>query len=259
MPSISSLSGVEKKVMYRGYRIRLATTGPLSNSEQVRPKRFAATPTARPHGPAPITATSSVTSRHLDDLVATGADAHVLDGRVGQVLEPVEIGPRRGWQVREAPHVAERLLPARERLVRRLDSRKPLHLGGHAVERLAVEAIPDAHGDVGERVEYVELGDGEARETVHAHGVAHHHGVEPAAATRPPGGGPEFAAQRPDALGELRLGFRRERPVPHAGRVGLHHAEHRVDRGRRSEEHTSELQSRQYLVCRLLLEKKKKT
>src|SRR3712207_7611408 len=30
------------------------------------------------------------------------------------------------------------------------------------------------------------------------------------------------------------------------------------DRGR-SEEHTSELQSRQYLVCRLLLEKKKNT
>src|SRR3712207_8019538 len=29
--------------------------------------------------------------------------------------------------------------------------------------------------------------------------------------------------------------------------------------GKRSEEHTSELQSRQYLVCRLLLEKKKKT
>src|SRR5947209_13154749 len=32
----------------------------------------------------------------------------------------------------------------------------------------------------------------------------------------------------------------------------------RLHRGRRSEEHTSELQSRQYLVCRLLLEKKKK-
>src|SRR5947209_11309731 len=30
-------------------------------------------------------------------------------------------------------------------------------------------------------------------------------------------------------------------------------------RANRSEEHTSELQSRQYLVCRLLLEKKKKT
>src|SRR3712207_7573593 len=32
----------------------------------------------------------------------------------------------------------------------------------------------------------------------------------------------------------------------------------RAGDGRRSEEHTSELQSRQYLVCRLLLEKKKK-
>src|SRR3712207_7255592 len=32
----------------------------------------------------------------------------------------------------------------------------------------------------------------------------------------------------------------------------------RCHASRRSEEHTSELQSRQYLVCRLLLEKKKK-
>src|SRR5438445_4957606 len=32
----------------------------------------------------------------------------------------------------------------------------------------------------------------------------------------------------------------------------------RAAKGGRSEEHTSELQSRQYLVCRLLLEKKKK-
>src|SRR3712207_7330417 len=32
-----------------------------------------------------------------------------------------------------------------------------------------------------------------------------------------------------------------------------------IDKYVRSEEHTSELQSRQYLVCRLLLEKKKKT
>src|SRR3712207_8391670 len=32
-----------------------------------------------------------------------------------------------------------------------------------------------------------------------------------------------------------------------------------IDQHQRSEEHTSELQSRQYLVCRLLLEKKKYT
>src|SRR3712207_7081913 len=34
--------------------------------------------------------------------------------------------------------------------------------------------------------------------------------------------------------------------------------DHAASDGDRSEEHTSELQSRQYLVCRLLLEKKKK-
>src|SRR3712207_7506761 len=36
-----------------------------------------------------------------------------------------------------------------------------------------------------------------------------------------------------------------------------HHEHDRDHIARRSEEHTSELQSRQYLVCRLLLEKKK--
>src|SRR5437870_12315562 len=38
----------------------------------------------------------------------------------------------------------------------------------------------------------------------------------------------------------------------------LHHTG-RMEGARRSEEHTSELQSRGHLVCRLLLEKKKKT
>src|SRR5258708_12483935 len=36
-------------------------------------------------------------------------------------------------------------------------------------------------------------------------------------------------------------------------------SEHALPPGRRSEEHTSELQSPDHLVCRLLLEKKKKT
>src|SRR3712207_8272365 len=50
-----------------------------------------------------------------------------------------------------------------------------------------------------------------------------------------------------------------------AGEPGAGHLSRRSGRARRvratprSEEHTSELQSRQYLVCRLLLEKKKKT
>src|SRR3712207_7001530 len=55
-----------------------------------------------------------------------------------------------------------------------------------------------------------------------------------------------------DRLERLRIPARHVRVrTPQGGRP--------VPRPRRSEEHTSELQSRQYLVCRLLLEKKKKT
>src|SRR3712207_8720028 len=52
---------------------------------------------------------------------------------------------------------------------------------------------------------------------------------------------------------------RAARPRPPAGRGLADLARVAADpRGARSEEHTSELQSRQYLVCRLLLEKKNK-
>src|SRR3712207_7293615 len=68
----------------------------------------------------------------------------------------------------------------------------------------------------------------------------------------------------PERLSEAaRLAFSRlvEPPVDHLGPITvtlqelaavIHQA---LTRGPRSEEHTSELQSRQYLVCRLLLEK----
>src|SRR3712207_7238064 len=61
-------------------------------------------------------------------------------------------------------------------------------------------------------------------------------------------------------LGERDDPLERRRDPVHVLRAGVHRdpgaGRQRVPR---SEEHTSELQSRQYLVCRLLLEKKKKT
>src|SRR3712207_7853306 len=68
-----------------------------------------------------------------------------------------------------------------------------------------------------------------------------------------------------DPLGVARpsRGWDRRRGTDVRHRPGQRHRDRRrrVPRGRadlrRSEEHTSELQSRQYLVCRLLLEKKK--
>src|SRR3712207_8161006 len=70
---------------------------------------------------------------------------------------------------------------------------------------------------------------------------------------------PLRAARRPARSSRGRIEPRKcpaERPERRAPR--LRAGARRRHRGRRSEEHTSELQSRQYLVCRLLLEKKKK-
>src|SRR3712207_8067524 len=63
-----------------------------------------------------------------------------------------------------------------------------------------------------------------------------------------------------DEVGALRqLGAAPVRDPVHGGKNRLAQLTNGVERPvERSEEHTSELQSRQYLVCRLLLEKKKK-
>src|SRR3712207_6895169 len=62
-----------------------------------------------------------------------------------------------------------------------------------------------------------------------------------------------------DELGEFaRPALEALRQPLEEGRVSVVRAGHEIELPcRRSEEHTSELQSRQYLVCRLLLEKKK--
>src|SRR2546425_2188293 len=83
-----------------------------------------------------------------------------------------------------------------------------------------------------------------------------------------------FARSRARARGARSAATLEDQPRSPAGRRGGHHRAGRVPRGgrrgadrrrrasrrggARSEEHTSELQSLAYLVCRLLLEKKKK-
>src|SRR3712207_7562506 len=71
------------------------------------------------------------------------------------------------------------------------------------------------------------------------------------------------ARPRPRRRPEPRRGEAEARAAPLAdrrpGELPPERARGHPNRPPRSEEHTSELQSRQYLVCRLLLEKKKKT
>src|SRR5258707_3071180 len=66
------------------------------------------------------------------------------------------------------------------------------------------------------------------------------------------------AHSRHDGVQKHHVGAERARFLERVGPVGsdAHLETLRLQRARRSEEHTSELQSRQYLVCRLLLAKK---
>src|SRR3712207_6958103 len=66
----------------------------------------------------------------------------------------------------------------------------------------------------------------------------------------------EPVAHQGERRGQQRQGDQ-DRHQHHGDRAGREAAEQRLRD--RSEEHTSELQSRQYLVCRLLLEKKHTT
>src|SRR2546422_6017893 len=63
----------------------------------------------------------------------------------------------------------------------------------------------------------------------------------------------------PEDVGEEDVGGPRVIGAGVERRLGERTAPAPITRGPRSEEHTSELQSRLHLVCRLLLEKKKKT
>src|SRR5690349_24192117 len=68
-----------------------------------------------------------------------------------------------------------------------------------------------------------------------------------------------FPTRRSSDLKAARGGQRPDGRNPrHNSRVGAANAPRGAGRSQRSEEHTSELQSRRDLVCRLLLEKKKK-
>src|SRR3989449_8385354 len=74
-------------------------------------------------------------------------------------------------------------------------------------------------------------------------------------------GDPPCAAGPHREQGSGRAAFRQRGPAPRGARRGrgpLHRGTP-AKGASRSEEHTSELQSRLHLVCRLLLEKKKKT
>src|SRR5450759_1956808 len=223
------------------------TTTPLSITCARSPARCAETAAARPHGPPPTITRSasfaiSLISRsgdadgargkralYADDLIAASAHTHVGDLSLDERLYAVEIAPSLYRQIREASRVRRRRLPAVEPLVPRHRAVEHVQIARELLVDLPICFVAGAEADPLQRVEHVELGDGEISESVYASGVADDDAVEPAAAARPPGRRSELVAKRSN-LGRQRLfEFRRERPVPYARGVRLNDSDDRVE------------------------------
>ena len=104
-----------------------------------------------------------------------------------------------------------------------------LHTDGEAVHALTVDVIGDAHGDLVQVGQYVELRQRDARAALHLHAVAGGDHVKPTHAARAAGRGAVFAAgvtQRGGLVAEHLAG---ERALTYAGGVGLHDADDRVE------------------------------
>src|SRR5581483_144288 len=175
--------------------------------------------------------TSSYLERvlHKDGILALRAGGEHGHRTADQLLDSPHVfyGLRRQLRPGAGPRCG--LLPAVDRLVDRLDAGLGEFARRQIVDDAAVEPVAGADLDRVEAVEDVELGERQAVDAAGAHGLAHQHGVEPAAAAGPPGDGAELAAALAERLADVVLLLGRERPLPDPRGVGLADAEHVID------------------------------
>src|SRR5262245_20451518 len=98
------------------------------------------------------------------------------------------------------------------------------------IDLAPVETVSHTNLELRQPVQDVELGQAQAVDAARAHGLAHEHGVEPAATPRSAGHGAEFAAALADEATDVVRLLGREWALPHPGRVGLADAQHVTDR-----------------------------
>src|SRR5438034_1974625 len=131
-----------------------------------------------------------------DRLVALGAGGDETEGYTLQLLEPLDIAARLRRQVGLVPGADGRGAPALDLLVDGLGRGHDGLVLGELREDLATVPVGDADLHRLALVEHVELREGHGVEPVDPHCVASDDRVEPAAASRPPGGGAVFVAAR---------------------------------------------------------------
>src|SRR5690606_36042288 len=130
-----------------------------------------------------------------------------------------------------AAHLGDVLPPAVELLVDRRRLAERGLVDRHLVVPDAVDVVGDAHRDLLEAGEHVELGEHEVGEAVDATGVAGDDGVVPAAAAGPAGGDAVLAAGLAQPLADVVVQLGGERSLADASRVGLDDSHDAVDAG----------------------------
>src|SRR4030095_7976925 len=103
--------------------------------------------------------------------------------------------------------------PSLEPLQLRLDAVERGDVGGEFVDALPANAIPRAEPDPLQRIQHVELGHRQIRQTVDADRIPNDDGVEPPAAAWPSRRGAVFVAELPDAIPQFFVELCRERAV----------------------------------------------
>ena len=102
--------------------------------------------------------------------------------------------PRLDRQIVKRLCARRRLLPARQRLVRNLDLRQNLQVGGKAIELLTVEAVGGCDLELVKVVEDVELGQVDGGVVIAGVRMLNDDEVEPAAPALAAGGDTDFVA-----------------------------------------------------------------
>ena len=149
-----------------------------------------------------------------------------------QFFYPPDKVLRRRGQVRKGGLARGGLAPARHAFIDRLALAVTVHDERRSLQPFAVKAIAGTDLDLFQPVQYVELGNAQPRQGIGEYGAAQGHGIEPAAAPRPPRGSAEFDAHARQVTAHVveQLGWKRSRADP--GRIGLDDSEHAVDRRR---------------------------
>src|SRR5712671_5254539 len=138
-----------------------------------------------------------------NSIFAFRAGGKQSDWATHQFLDPTDIFDGLRRQVRPGAGIGGRLLPAFDSLVDRLNSGLGALAGRQMVDFLAVQHVAGADLDRVEPVQNIEFCQRQASDAAGADGLAHQHGVEPAAAPLAPGIGAELAAALADLAANL--------------------------------------------------------